>query len=329
MSPLLRVHDLQVEFPTRDGVIRPADGVSWEVRAGRTLVIVGESGSGKSVSAQAIAGILPWPGRVVAGRVEYQGTDLLTDRRLRKRLRGTEIAMVFQDPMTNLNPGLRVGAQIVEMFKAHSDMSRTEAWRRARELLDLVRIPDAADRVRRYPHELSGGMRQRVMLAIALSQQPSILIADEPTTALDTTVQAQIIETLGGLQDDLGTAIVLITHDIGLAAALADDVAVMYAGRVVERGPASEVLRQPRHPYTEALLSSVPRVEERTQLNPIPGAPPRLHELPAGCAFHPRCRHAQDSCTTRVPQLRSLLTHERLVACDLSEQIYVQAGEHA
>ncbi|MPZ63333.1 MAG: ATP-binding cassette domain-containing protein [Propionibacteriales bacterium] len=331
MRPLLRVSDLTVEFPTREGVIRPADGVTWELEEGRTLVILGESGSGKSVSTQAVGGILPYPGRVVGGRVEYKGEDLLTNRRLRQRLRGKEIAMVFQDPLSSLNPGLRVGGHIVEMFKVHGNISRAEAWQRAVELLDLVQIPDPEDRVQRYPHELSGGMRQRVMLAIAVSQQPSILIADEPTTALDATVQAQIIDTVRDLQRNLGTAIVLITHDIGVAAAFADDIAVMYGGRVVERGSATDVLRRPRHPYTEALLSSVPHVEGRRELAPIPGAPPRLHELPSGCAFHPRCQYAKESCTRQVPELRPLAGGGRLVACDLSEQLYagVETAESA
>lgn len=322
MQPLLRVRDLTVEFPTREGVIRPADGVTWELEESETLVIIGESGSGKSVSAQAVGGILPYPGRVVGGSVEYKGEDLLVNRRLRRRLRGKEIAMVFQDPLSSLNPGLRVGGHIMEMFKVHGNISRTEARQRAIDLLEIVQIPDPEDRVKRYPHELSGGMRQRVMLAIAISQQPSILIADEPTTALDTTVQAQIIDTLRNLQHQLGTAVVLITHDIGVASAFADNIAVMYAGRVVERGSATEVLRRPRHPYTEALLLSVPYVEGRRELAPIRGAPPRLHDLPSGCAFHPRCQHAKASCTREVPELRPPAGGRRLVACDLSEQIY-------
>ncbi len=285
----LEVDAVTVTFDGPSGPVSPVQGVSWSVRPGRALVILGESGSGKSMTALAVAGILPGGGRVSSGEIRWAGSDLLTDPRAHAAVRGTEIAMIFQDPLASLNPGYTVGAQIGEMFRAHSDLTRAQARRRVVELLDEVRIPDPQDRVDRYPHELSGGMRQRVMIAMAISQSPSVLIADEPTTALDATIQLQVIETLRRLQADHGTSVVLITHDIGVAASVADDVVVMYAGRVVERGPAMAVLREPRHPYTRALLASAPSVDGTEALSPVvwtPSGPsdlePVLHdEAPA------------------------------------------------
>lgn len=317
---LLSVKDLCVQIPTREGIIRPADSVSWEIDRGETLVILGESGSGKSVTAQAIAGILPDPAKVTSGTVHFDGRSVLDDRRFQQSLRGKRIGVVFQNPLTGLNPGMTVGKQITEMFRVHSDLGKREAWERAVDLLRLVQIPDPKDRVTRYPHELSGGMRQRVMIAIALSQDPELLIADEPTTALDATVQAQVIQMLQRIQQELGTAIVLITHDIGVASAMATNVVVMYAGRVVEQGDAFDVLRSPRHPYTQGLLSSVPTVEGRAELRAIRGAPPRLHQLAPGCAFAPRCDFATDACDRGVPPLETV-ADRTLVACLRAEEL--------
>jgi oligopeptide/dipeptide ABC transporter ATP-binding protein len=294
--------------------------VSWEIDRGETLVILGESGSGKSVTAQAIAGILPAPAKVTAGEVYFNGRSVLEDRRFQQSLRGKRIGVVFQNPLTGLNPGMTVGKQITEMFRVHSDLGKRAAMERAVELLALVQIPDPKDRVTRYPHELSGGMRQRVMIAIALSQEPELLIADEPTTALDATVQAQVIQMLQRIQEELGTAIVLITHDIGVASAMATNVVVMYAGRVVEQGDAYDVLRSPRHPYTQGLLSSVPTVELRSELRAIRGTPPKLYELAPGCAFAPRCDFATEACDAIVPPLESV-GGLSLAACLRAEEL--------
>ena len=324
-TPLLSVKDLCVEIPTREGLIRPADSVSWEIDRGETLVILGESGSGKSVTAQAIAGILPEPVKVTSGSVHFDGRSVLDDRRFQQSLRGKRIGVVFQNPLTGLNPGMTVGKQITEMFRVHSDLAKREARERAIELLKLVQIPDPKDRVTRYPHELSGGMRQRVMIAIALSQDPELLIADEPTTALDATVQAQVIEMLQGIQQELGTSIVLITHDIGVASAMATNVVVMYAGRVVEQGGAFDVLRAPRHPYTQGLLSSVPTIERRSELRAIRGAPPKLHELAPGCAFAPRCDFATEACDLVVPPLENVGAGT-LAACIRADEIVMDSA---
>jgi peptide/nickel transport system ATP-binding protein len=295
-EPLLRVENLHVEFPTEDGVVKAVDGIDYEVGRGCTLGIVGESGSGKTVGAMTILGLTRAQGAKITGRILFEGRDLLglPDTELQK-IRGNEIAMIFQDPSSSLHPLYRVGAQIVEAVRAHQDVPKTEARERTIELLGLVGIPDPGRRVDDYPHEFSGGMRQRAMIAMALANEPKLLIADEPTTALDVTVQAQILELLERLRVQLGMAIVIVTHDMGVVAEMADEIAVMYAGRIVETAATQALLSSPEHPYSWGLLRSIPtlagpRVE---QLAPIPGSPPSLIEPPSGCHFHPRCPYAQ------------------------------------
>ncbi len=306
MTALLEVSDLRVQFATDDGVVRAVDGVSYSVHAGRTLGIVGESGSGKSVGALTVMGLTRAENTTVTGSVMFGGEDLLAlpDARLRA-IRGNEIAMIFQDPLSSLHPYYRVGDQLVEAVRTHRDATRPAARERAVELLDLVGIPDAHRRAREYPHEFSGGMRQRAMIAMALANDPKLLIADEPTTALDVTVQAQILDLLERLQRELGMAIVIITHDLGVVAEVADDIAVMYAGRIVERAPAATLFDAPRHPYTWGLLGSIPRMDANrgAPLAPIAGRPPSLISRPSGCAFHPRCPYVQDSHTRVDPLL--------------------------
>ncbi|HYH48344.1 MAG TPA: ABC transporter ATP-binding protein [Acidimicrobiia bacterium] len=305
-GPVMSVRGLTVEFATPDGVVSAVNGVGFDLAAGETLAILGESGSGKSVTAQAVMGLIERPGRVTAGSVLFGDRDLLAaSAEDRRRVRGSGIAMVFQDPLSALNPVWSVGFQIGELFRVHRGLSRRDARRRAVELLERVRIPAAASRVGEYPHQFSGGMRQRVMIAMALALDPKVLIADEPTTALDVTVQAQILELLDELRADTGMGLLLITHDLGVVAETADRVAVMYAGRVVETGPTDNVLSDPRHPYTEGLLASVPRGQSgrEERLRPIAGAPPSLARIPAGCPFHPRCPYVIDQCRTERPPL--------------------------
>ena len=325
--PLLDVRGLAVEFRTPDGVVSAVNGVDFAVSPGETLAILGESGSGKSVTAQAVMGLIEPPGVVTAGAVHFRGADLLAaGPEERRRARGEGIAMVFQDPLSALNPVYSVGFQVAEMFRVHRGLPRREARRRAVELLERVRIPSAAERVGDYPHQFSGGMRQRVMIAMALALDPDVLIADEPTTALDVTVQAQILELLAALQAETGMGLVLITHDLGVAAEVADRVAVMYAGRVVETGPAAEVLVAPRHPYTEGLLASVPRGAGRERrLEPIRGAPPSLSRIPPGCPFHPRCPYAVEQCAGAVPPLAAV-SPGRSSACIRIREIYRAAA---
>jgi oligopeptide/dipeptide ABC transporter ATP-binding protein len=312
--PLLEVTDLSTHFFTRDGVVRAVDGVSFSVDTGKTLGIVGESGSGKSVTALSIIGLIPRPpARIVGGSVVFDGRDLtkLSDRRL-EDVRGRQIAMIFQDPMTSLNPTLTIGTQITETLRRHLGLSREEARKRAVELLEEVHIPNARQRLEDYPHRYSGGMRQRVMIAIALSCNPRLLIADEPTTALDVTVQAGILDLLYELREQHEMAMILITHDMGVVAEAADDVAVMYAGQLVELSTAEEIFSRPEHPYTEALLGALPHVESENvreeRLTAIPGRPPDLIDPPAACRFAARCPHAGlgDSCTTVPPELREI-----------------------
>jgi oligopeptide transport system ATP-binding protein len=303
-APLLEVVDLHVEFRTDRGVVQAVNGVDWDVRQGETVAILGESGSGKSVSAQAIMGIIDSPpGFITGGQVRFRGEDLLAmpeDRR--RRIRGADIAMVFQDALTALNPVFTVGWQLAEMFKQHRGMSESQAKGRSVELLDRVGIPSAKQRIDSYPHEFSGGMRQRAMIAMAIALDPAVLIADEPTTALDVTVQAQIMELLADLQREHGMALVLITHDLGVVAEVADRVNVMYAGRIVEHGPCVETFSNPAHPYTLGLMESIPRANMRGQrLNPIVGSPPDLARIPSGCPFHPRCRFRHTNCFDEVP----------------------------
>ncbi|MFD9870137.1 ABC transporter ATP-binding protein [Streptomyces niveus] len=303
---LLEVRDLQVEFHTRDGVVKAVNGVSYSVDAGETLAVLGESGSGKSVTAQAIMGILDMPpGRITGGEVLFKGQDLLKLKEDRRRkIRGADMAMIFQDALSSLNPVLSVGAQLGEMFIVHRGMSRKEARAKSVELMDRVRIPAAKDRVNDYPHQFSGGMRQRIMIAMAMALEPSLIIADEPTTALDVTVQAQVMELLGELRRELDMGLILITHDLGVVADVADRIAVMYAGRIVESAPVHDIYKAPAHPYTRGLLDSIPRLDQKGRdLYAIKGLPPNLTRIPSGCAFNPRCPRARDICRTDVPPL--------------------------
>ena len=304
---VLSVEDLSVRFATPRGPARVVNGVSWSVDAGETLAIVGESGSGKSVSVMSLLGLVPRPPATVTGVVRFDGQDLLAlpEEALRK-VRGPGVGMVFQDPMTSLNPVLTVGRQLTEGMEEHLGLDRRAAVDRAVELIDLVGISDPRDRLGAYPHQLSGGMRQRVMIAIALSCSPRVLVADEATTALDVTIQAQIVELVARLQRELGMAVVWITHDLGVVAGVADRVAVMYAGRIVEEGPVDSVYASPAHPYTRGLLASLPVLgARRPALEAIPGLPPDPVALPAGCPFHPRCPvRADGRCATEVPPLR-------------------------
>ena len=312
--PLLEVGDLRTYFATREGDVKAVDGVSFEVERGTTLGIVGESGCGKSVTALSIMGLIPRPpARIVSGSIAFEGKDLtkLKEREL-ENIRGHEIAMIFQDPMTSLNPTLKIGTQITEALQRHLGMSSKEARQRAVELLEEVRIPKAKERLDDYPHRYSGGMRQRVMIAIALSCNPKLLIADEPTTALDVTVQAGILDLLEELREQHEMAMILITHDMGVVAEAADDIVVMYAGQVVEQASTLELFDHPEHPYTEALLSALPALEgeggREARLASIPGRPPDLLDPPAACRFAPRCPHANlgDYCTVEPPELREL-----------------------
>ncbi|MEU6642726.1 ABC transporter ATP-binding protein [Saccharomonospora sp. NPDC046836] len=319
-TPLIDVRGLTVHFPTERGTVRAVNDVSWQLREGEILGIVGESGSGKSVTARAIMGMLRAPGRVDSGVVELAGRDLLTLSELQLcEVRGRELAMVFQDPQAALNPTMRVGDQIAEALLVHG-VDRTKARARAKELLTRVGIPDVDRTVDLYPHEFSGGMRQRVVIAIALANEPRLLIADEPTTALDVTIQAQILELLVELRRELGIAIVMITHDMGVVAELCDRMLVMYGGRVVESGPVAEVFAAPRHPYTHALLNAVPRADADGEALPaIPGSPPDPARLPSGCAFHPRCAVAEERCRTERPELTAD-GDGRTAACWVSER---------
>ncbi|MEO8347820.1 MAG: ABC transporter ATP-binding protein, partial [Acidobacteriota bacterium] len=311
--PLLDVRDLSTHFFTREGVVHAVDGVSFSVDRGRTLGIVGESGCGKSVTALSIMGLIPKPpAKIVGGEVLFDGRDLteLGERQL-ESVRGREIAMIFQDPMTSLNPTLTIGTQITETLKRHFDDSNARARARAVELLEEVQIPNAASRLDDYPHRYSGGMRQRVMIAIALSCNPMLLIADEPTTALDVTVQAQVLDLLDELRQSHDMAMILITHDMGVIAEAADEVLVMYAGQVVEQAPVLELFDRPEHPYTEALLGALPQLEgegiRQRRLTAIPGRPPDLVSPPPACRFGPRCPYAGgDSCTEAMPELREV-----------------------
>ena len=322
-SHLLEVDDLSVEFRTEYGTVRAVNELSYHLDKGETLAILGESGSGKSVSAQAIMGIIDTPpGFITSGEIRYQGRDILQLPKDEQRaMRGAEIAIVFQDALSALNPVFTVGAQIAEMFRAHRGTSKKEAMVHAGELMDKVRIPSAKDRLKDYPHQFSGGMRQRVMMAMALALDPKILIADEPTTALDVTVQAQIMDLLLELQADTGMGLILITHDLGVVGEVADRVAVMYAGRIVETGGINEVFGSPGHPYTVGLMNSVPRVDQRGQrLSPIVGAPPNLADIPSGCSFHPRCPRAELRCREERPLLREVVLGRRS-ACHFAEEV--------
>ncbi|MGA4801154.1 ABC transporter ATP-binding protein [Streptomyces lavendulocolor] len=305
-APLLEVRDLHVEFHTRDGVAKAINGVSYSVDACETLAVLGESGSGKSVTAQAIMGILDMPpGRIPKGEILFHGEDMLKmSAEDRRKIRGRRIAMIFQDALSALNPVLSVGYQLGEMYRVHLGLSRKEAKARAIELMDRVKIPAAAARVNDYPHQFSGGMRQRIMIAMAMALEPDLIIADEPTTALDVTVQAQVMDLLAELQREENMGLILITHDLGVVADVADKIAVMYAGRIVEQSPIHDLYKRPAHPYTRGLLDSIPRLDQKGQeLYAIKGLPPNLMKIPTGCAFNPRCPKATDICRTEVPAL--------------------------
>jgi peptide/nickel transport system ATP-binding protein len=324
-EPLLRVEDLHVEFVTEDGVVHAVDGITYQVQRGRTLGIVGESGSGKTVASLTTLGLTRNQGARISGRILFEGRDLvaLSEAELRS-VRGNDIAMIFQDPLSSLHPFYKVGAQLIEAVRAHNDVSKAQARARAVELLGLVGIPDPNRRIDDYPHEFSGGMRQRAMIAMALANEPKLLIADEPTTALDVTVQAQILALLERLQRELGMAIVIITHDLGVVAELADDLAVMYAGRIVEASSAEALFSKPEHPYTWGLLKSIPTLEgtREEELVPIPGTPPSLIRRPTGCHFHPRCPYVQPEHTRVDPQLEPVPNEQdHFVACLLAAEV--------
>jgi oligopeptide/dipeptide ABC transporter ATP-binding protein len=319
VSTLLDVQHLRTEFATRGGVVRAVDDVSWDVAEGETVALVGESGCGKSVSALSIMRLVSEPaGRIVGGRVLFKGRDLLglSEEEMR-RVRGREIAMIFQEPMSSLNPVLTIGRQLTEGLEIHLGMTGEQARGRATELLGTVGIPDAARRLPQYPHQFSGGMRQRMMIAMALACNPALILADEPTTALDVTIQAQILELLKDLSRRLGVAMLIITHNLGVVARYADRVNVMYAGRIIERADAGELYANPRHPYTLGLLRSVPRLDEprRSRLNPIDGQPPDLTRLPPGCAFLPRCAFAVARCEREIPELGPVAAAGHVSAC--------------
>jgi oligopeptide transport system ATP-binding protein len=322
-AALLEVEDLHVEFRTRRGVAHAVNGVNFTVDHGETLAILGESGSGKSVTAQTIMGILDMPpAAVTGGRIRFKGTDLLAlKEEQRRRIRGQGISIIFQDALSALNPLFSVGWQIAEMFRVHRGTSRSEAKKRAVELMDRVHIPAAAQRAGDYPHQFSGGMRQRIMIAMAIALDPELLIADEPTTALDVTVQAQIMDLLGELQHDSGMGLILITHDLGVVADIADRVAVMYGGRVVEHAGVMEAYGEPAHPYTKGLLESIPRVDQKgRELSAIRGTPPNLLDMPGGCAFHPRCPFRREDCATQAPPMHAFASG-RGSACHYYQEV--------
>ncbi len=307
MAKLLEVKNLRTYFYTQEGVVRAVDGVSWDLNEGETLGLVGESGCGKSVTAMSILRLIPNPpGRIVDGEIIFEGKDLLKlDGAEIRKIRGNRIGMIFQEPMTSLNPVLTIGVQLTEAIKLHLGLDEQEANARGAELLELVGIPEAETRLKDYPHQFSGGMRQRVMIAMALSCNPKLLLADEPTTALDVTIQAQILDIMARLSRDFGTAVVVITHNLGVVARYADRVNVMYAGKIVEMGTATDIFKRPKHPYTVGLMASVPRLDatEHVRLATIEGQPPLLIEPIPGCPFEPRCDWRIDKCTTDAPQL--------------------------
>ncbi len=334
-EPFLVVEDLSVRFPTYDGLVQAVTGLSYTVAKGQTLGIVGESGSGKSVSSMAVLGLHDTRSARLTGSIRVGGKEIIgADEAALRKIRGKEVAMIFQDPLTALHPFYTIGQQIVEAYRLHNDVSKEAAKKRAVEMLDRVGIPQARSRVDDHPHQFSGGMRQRAMIAMSLVNDPDLLIADEPTTALDVTVQAQILDLLQDLQKEFNSAIIIITHDLGVVAEMADDVLVMYAGRAVEQGPTNQILTQPEMPYTWGLLSSVPDVTASTdgRLIPIPGNPPSLLNPPTGCAFHPRCVHRDkvpgDLCITELPELMPRSHRaEHLSRCHLPDPHVIYASE--
>ncbi len=330
MAALLEILDLKTEFATSAGTVKAVDGISYNVEEGETVAIVGESGCGKSVSALSILRLIPDPpGRIAGGSIKFMGEELLTmsDAEIRK-IRGNKIGMVFQEPMTSLNPVLTIGRQLTETVEHHIGVDHEKAMDRARELLRLVGISDADRRLEQYPHHLSGGMRQRVMIAMALACEPKLIIADEPTTALDVTIQAQILELMKSLTERLGVALVIITHNLGVVARYANRVNVMYAGKIIERGVATEIYHDPRHPYTLGLLRSVPRLDQPrgSRLIPIDGQPPDLTRLDDGCSFRPRCPFATDECANSFPPLESVGT-EHFSACFNKDKLAAAVAE--
>jgi len=331
-EPLLSVRDLAVEFSTEDGVVHAVNGVSYDVYPGEVLGVVGESGSGKSVGVMSLLGLIPQPpGRITSGEAIFDGRDLLKmPKKQLRRLRGDDVAMVFQDPMTSLNPVLRVGDQLGEAISTHRpELKRGQVRARVIQLLELVGVPNPETRYSQYPHEYSGGMRQRAMIAMAIANEPKLLIADEPTTALDVTIQAQVIEVLKAAQHETHAATILITHDLGLVAELCDRVAVMYAGRIVEMGDIYTIFAAPRHPYTIGLMQSLPRLAaENEWLQPITGQPPSLLNMPPGCPFHPRCFLSQGRlpCRTDVPELRSIDERAHLTRCHYADELHGQGA---
>ncbi|MET1414784.1 ABC transporter ATP-binding protein [Roseibium sp. HPY-6] len=317
-APLLTVEDLSIRF--KGAPANTVDGVSFSIKRGETLCIVGESGCGKSISALALMGLLPTPpAEIAASRISFDGRDLLSlPPKTRADLRGDRMAMIFQEPMTSLNPAFRIGDQIAEGVLRHRAVSQADARQRALDMLDRVKIPAAAERLDDYPHQLSGGMRQRVMIAMALANDPDLLIADEPTTALDVTIQAQILDLMRTLQEETGTALIMITHDLGVVAEVADQVAVMYAGRIVEQGPVQAIFDDPQHPYTIGLMSSLPSLGQRqSRLTTISGMVPTIDKMPGGCRFAPRCPFAADRCETEAPSLTTM-SQTHLAACHLA-----------
>ena len=329
MAKLLEINNLSTYFFTQDGIVKAVDDISYDLEEGEVLGVVGESGCGKSVHALSVMRLVPTPpGRTVAGEVRFEGEDLLKmDDSEMRNIRGNRIAMVFQEPMTSLNPVLTIGRQVTETLELHQNMSRQQARTRAAELLQTVGIPDAARRLVDYPHQFSGGMRQRVMIAMALSCNPRLIIADEPTTALDVTIQAQILELMQQLARDFGTAMIIITHNLGVVARYADNVNVMYAGRIIETGSAEEIYHNPKHPYTLALLNSVPRLDssERIRLDAIEGLPPDLVNLPVGCSFAPRCKFVYEQCIDETPVL-SEAAEGHTSACWRHKEVQQLAG---
>jgi oligopeptide/dipeptide ABC transporter ATP-binding protein len=329
MTDLLEVRGLKTYLDTAQGVVKAVDGVSFDIKEGETVALVGESGCGKTMTALSIMRLIPRPQASIAdGEIRFQGRDLLKlDDEEMRRVRGAEISMIFQEPMTSLNPVLTIERQITETLEAHASISRDDARARAIELLRLVGIPDPARRLGEYPHQFSGGMRQRVMIAIALSCRPKLILADEPTTALDVTIQAQLLELMRGLSRQFGVALVIITHNLGVVARYADRVNVMYAGKIIESGGAAEIYRDPRHPYTIGLLHSVPRLDQprKAKLDPIEGQPPDMWDLPPGCSFAPRCQFRLEKCAREVPPLRQIQDGHN-AACWVAEKLSAGAS---
>ena len=326
---LLDVRDLRTYFDTDDGVVKAVDGVSFQLQRGETLGIVGESGSGKSVANLSLLRLIPEPpGRIVSGEVIFQGQDILKLQEAEvRKIRGKRVGMIFQDPMTSLNPFMKISRQLMEMTELHLGHSKRQAYDHAVKMLEMVGIPDAKARIDRYPHEFSGGMRQRVMIAMALSCQPELLIADEPSTALDVTIQAQILELIKTLKEVTGTSVILITHDLGVVAGMTDQLIVMYAGKVFEQAPTSELFARPGNPYTKGLLRSVPDpLDEKGTLYQIPGQPPDVAHLPAGCPFAPRCERAEDICRREFPPFVQLNANHHSL-CHFANEVYAESSQ--